>query len=377
MINKTKIIKSISLSFFCFLLALSFWYLLNNLFLWREGSILPDLILAFISFSLFFIFSMIYLVLTYNRKIVIVSSFFIVFSFLVFFLRKNGDWVGKWTIVSYLVSSIILFVVYNLTNKNILQDIKNSIIFHPAKSILKAGPVLLIVFALLFSVLFYFNFPLMNEKGEIVIKEILIEKISRPFGQIINKFIPIYNLDMNVNEFIILNSVIGLPFIQGEEELGSPIKMEKPSREIINYLSNKGISYSEEFNFMEILREDEEFRILYMEELEKMVPKANPILMLKYRKNLSENWGVDISSSDRMGEVYTRLINSKIAQIPENIRDLILILPAIALFGVLEIAFLILNFIYSFIGWVLLIIFYKSKFYHYRKITVEKEEIEL
>ncbi|GAG98835.1 unnamed protein product, partial [marine sediment metagenome] len=54
-----------------------------------------------------------------------------------------------------------------------------------------------------------------------------------------------------------------------------------------------------------------------------------------------------------------------------------LIFPAIALFGVLEIVFIILGFIYSLICWLLLIIFYKAKFYHYSKIKVDKEEIEL
>jgi len=76
-------------------------------------------------------------------------------------------------------------------------------------------------------------------------------------------------------------------------------------------------------------------------------------------------------------EVFTRLINTKVNEIPKNIIDLFLILPAIALFGVLEIISIILGFIYSFICWPLLIIFHKAKFYHYKKIKVDKEEIEL
>ena len=78
-----------------------------------------------------------------------------------------------------------------------------------------------------------------------------------------------------------------------------------------------------------------------------------------------------------MGEVFTALVNSKINQIPKNIRNLILTLPSIILFGILQVIFLVLNFIYSLIFWVLLIVFYKSKFYHYKKVMVEKEEIEL
>ncbi len=182
---------------------------------------------------------------------------------------------------------------------------------------------------------------------------------------------------MRVDEFIVLTSIIGLPFAQGEEEMRPPVDIEEISEEIINYLNSKGIYDLEEINFVEYLREDEEFRTLFIEEVKKLTSQANPYLMNKYRKNLSKNWGIEISDDDRMGEVFTRLANSKINQVPENIRNLILIFPSIVLFGILEVVFLVLNFIYSLICWVLLIVFYKSKFYHFRKIKVEKEEIEL
>jgi len=78
-----------------------------------------------------------------------------------------------------------------------------------------------------------------------------------------------------------------------------------------------------------------------------------------------------------MGRVYTQLVNNRINQFPERTKNLLLILPAVALFGIMQIAFIILGFIYSLFSWVVLIIFYKAKFYHYRKIEVEKEEIEL
>ena len=360
-------------------MAVIFWYTLNNLFLWREGRILPDFIYTLISFSLFFIFSVIYLLLVDDRKIVMLSSFFINFSFLVFFLRADGIWVSLPAIISYIILTFVLFGIYNLTNKNILYDRKNSIVFHPARSALKAGPALLIVFALLLSVLFYFNFPLMDKEGKIEIKEPLLEKLTKPFGGAINRYIPIYDMDMRVDEFIVLTSIIGLPFARSEEEgeMRPPVDIEETSEEIINYLNSKGIYDLEEINFIEYLREDEEFRALFIEEIKKLTSQTNPYLMNKYRKNLSENWGIEINSEDRMGEVFTTLANSRINQVPENIRNLILIFPSIILFGILEVVFLVLNFIYSFICWVLLIVFYKSKFYHFRKIKVEKEEIEL
>lgn len=197
--NKTKLIKSSCLSLFCLILALAFWYTLNNLFLWREGSVINDLLLAFLFFSLFFIFSMIYLLLVDNRKIVVIASFFMVFSSLIFLLRKNGTWVGIPAIISYSASTLLLFTAYNMTNRNILNDRKNSIVFHPGSSIAKAGPMLLVIFAILISVIFYFNFPLLNSEGEIEVEESLIELASRPFGSIINNFIPIYDFDMNVD----------------------------------------------------------------------------------------------------------------------------------------------------------------------------------
>ncbi len=179
--TKIKTVKSSFFSFFCFLMAILFWHLLKKLLLWQDGRVLLDLIYAFISFSLFFIFSVIYLLLIDDRKIVILSSFFITFSFLVFFLRIEGVWVSRPAIIVYVVLTFILFAIYNLTNKNILYDRKNSVVFHPAKSILKAGPALLIVLALLLSVLLYFNFPLMDKEGKIEIKEPLLEKLTKHF----------------------------------------------------------------------------------------------------------------------------------------------------------------------------------------------------
>ncbi len=375
--NNIKIIKAACLSFFCLLLSGAFWYFLNNLFLWRQGSIITDLISVSISFSLFFIFSMIYLLLVDNRKIIIISSFFITFSLLVFFLRRDGMWVEIYSIIGYTISALILFTAYNLTNKNIQHDRKNSIVFHAGKSILKAGPMLLVVFAVLFSVIFYFNSPLINDEEEIEVKESIVERLARPFGNIINNYIPIYYPDMSVDEFIVLSSMIGFPFAKGEEELIPPVNMEKPPERIANYLRSKGIYDLENLNLMEHLKGDEEFRVLFLEELKELTDQTNPYLMYKYRDNLSQNWGIELNGSDKMVTVYTRLLNSKINQIPPLLRNLLLISPSLLLFSVLEISFLILNFIYSFLCWIILIIFYKSRFYHYRKVKVEKEEIEL
>ncbi len=378
MTDKIKIIKSSCFSLFCLLPALAFWYTLNNLFLWREGSVINDLIVTFLLFSVFFIFSMIYLLLVDNRKIVMISSFFIVFSSLIFMLRINGTWVGIPAIIGYTASTLILFAAYNMTNKNILYDRKNSIVFHAGKSILKAGSMLLIVFALLLSVIFYFNFPLLDSEGRVVIEESLLETVSRPFGNLINDIMPIYDFDMSVNEFIMLTTILGLPFAQKEGvEIEPLINAEEPPEEVINYLESKGLSNFEEINFAEYIQEDEEFRDILLEELKKLSSEADPILLYEYRRNLSDNWGIKIGTDERMGEVYTRFINSKINQIPQKTRSLILIFPAIFFFGLLQVSFLILNFLYAFLCWAILIIFYKAKFYHYKKVEVEKEEIEL
>ena len=377
MADKTKIIKSSCLSLICFLLAILFWYMLKKFFLWQEGEVLLDLIYAFVSFSVFIVFSLVYLTLIDNRKIIYISSFFITFSFLAFCLREDGMWIDKVAIICYVIIVFILFVVFNSTNKNLIYERKNSIIFHPAKAILKAAPVIMIIFAILLSVIFYFNFPLMNKEGNIEVKEEYIEKISGPFEGLINRYIPIYDLDMTADEFIVLSTFLGLPFAQGEEELKPPADIEKLPEEIMRYLEDKGIYNLEEINLFEYLREDEEFRSMFFEEIKELTKEASPYLMDKYRQNLSENWGLELDSEDRMGQVFAGLINSKINEIPKKTRDLFLIFPSIALFGILEIAFIILSFVYSFFSWVVLIIFYKAKFYHYIKIAVEKEEIEL
>jgi hypothetical protein len=376
--NRIKLIKSACLSLFCLLLALAFWFAFNNLFLWREGSVITDLLVAFLLFSVFFIFSMIYLLLVDNRKIVIIASFFIVFSSLIFLLRRNGIWVGIPAIIGYSASTLLLFAAYNMTNRNILNDRKNSIVFHAGSSILKAGPMLLLIFVLLFSVIFYFNFPLLNSEGELEVEEPLIEMASRPFGSIINNFIPVYDFDMSVDEFVVLTTILGLPFTQKEGvELEPLFNMEEPPEEVVNYLKNKGIYNLEEINFTEYLREDEEFKNLLIEEIRRLVTEADPILLYKYRNNLSVNWGIKIGPDERMGQVYTRLINSKINQIPLKFLNLALIFPAVIFFGILQVSFLILNFLYAFLGWAILIIFHKARFYHFKKVQVEKEEIEL
>jgi len=276
--------------------------------------------------------------------------------------------------------AMLLFAFFNLTNKTLIYDRKNSIKFHTGKSLLKSGPALIVIFAILFSVLFYFNFPLLNEKGNIEIKEKQLEGVAEPVGGMISKFIPIpiYDLNMSADEFIVLSAFIGLPFIKEkeEEEIKPPVSLEEPPEGIINYFREKGIYDLEKVNFSDYMN-DEEFRKLFFEELKKLIPSADSYLMNQYRQNLSKNWSIEVDGSERMAEVYTKFINNKINEIPKKIIDLFLVIPSVILFGVLEICFLILNLIFSLIGWIILIIFYKTHFYHFRKVEVEKEEIEL
>lgn len=375
--TKVKIIKSVCLSLFCFTLAIFLWYWLREFFYWQEGRIILDLIYLMASLSIFVIFSLVYLILIENRKIVAAANFFMAFSFLIFFLRENGSWQNKIAIISYIVSSFIVFIILNSVNRNLLHDRKNSIVFHPGKSALKAVPTLMIAFAILFSIVFYFNFPLQNKQGDIEIKEEYLEKATKPLGGLINRYIPVYDLDMSIDEFIVLTSFLGLPFAGGEEELKPIIELDELPEEIVGYLKDKGIYDLEEINFMQYMSEDEEFRNLFMEEIKELTEEVSPYLINRYRENLSKNLGIELDSEDRMGQVFARFINSKINEIPKKTRDLFLIFPSIALFGILQIAFMILGFVYSFFSWVVLIIFYKAKFYHYIRIAVEKEEIEL
>jgi len=375
--TKAKIAKSVCLSLFCLMLAIFLWYRQREFFYWQEGGIILDLIYLIASLSLFVVFSLVYLTLVENRKIITTANFFMAFSFLVFFLRENGSWQNIVAVISYIVSSFIVFIILNSVNRNLLYERKNSIVFHPGKSVLKAAPTLMMALAILFSVVFYFNFPLQNKQGDVEIKEEQLEKATKPFGGLINRYIPVYNLNMSVDEFIVLTSLLGLPFAGGEEELGPLIELDELPEGVRGYLKDKGIYDLDELNLMQQMREDEEFRSMFFEEIKGLTKEVSPYLMERYRKNLSENWGLELDSKDRMGQVSAGLINSKINEIPKKIRDLFLIFPSIALFGILQIAFIILGFLYSFLSWAVLIIFYKAKFYHYIKVKVEKGEIEL
>jgi len=375
--TKAKIAKSVCLALFCLMLAIFLWYQIRQFFYWQEGRVILDLIYLMASLSLFVVFSLAYLTLIENRKIVATANFFIAFSFLVFFLRENGSWQNKIAVISYAVSSFIVFIILNSVNRNLLYERKNSIVFHPGKSVLKAAPTLMMALAILFSVVFYFNFPLQNKQGDVEIKEEHLEKATKPFGELINRYIPVYDLNMSVDQFIVLTSLLGLPFAMGEEEMRPLIELEELPEGVIGYLKDKGIYDLDKSNLMQQMREDEEFRNMFFEEIKGLTKEVSHYLVNRYRKNLSENWDIELDSKDRMGQVFARLINSKINEIPKKIRDLFLIFPSIALFGILQIAFIILGFLYSFFSWAVLIIFYKAKFYHYIKIAVEKEEIEL
>jgi hypothetical protein len=324
---------------------------------------------------------MVYLFLVSNRKIVLVFSFFAVFSFLIFFLKKEGMWVRMPAIIGYIIFCTILFGVINLTSSKLIYEVKNSVILHPAKAVSKAGSTILIVFAILFSMLFYFNFPLLDRDGNIQIKEDLIKNAGDNFESFAVKFfpLPIYDMEMSVDEFIIICSITGIPFIKSEEdeqEVKPLINLDKSSEAIKNYIRDRGMFSLEGINIMEYMREDG-FRGLFVDEVKRLTPTANIYLLTRYRKNLSKNWGIELEGEETMGTVYTRFLNAKINEIPENIKNLILIIPAFILFGVLEIAFLILNMIFSIFALVLFVILYKTKFYRYRKVQVEKEEIEL
>jgi len=217
----------------------------------------------------------------------------------------------------------------------------------------------------------------MDRDRNIEIEPEHIEKVSEPFGDIINRYLPIYYLDITADEFIILNLFLNLPFVQGEEEIEPPFDIGEIPPEIEGYLLGKGADNFEEIDLMQYLREDKDFRRLFIEEIKKIAGKAEPYLMGKYRNNISDNWGVEVSGDETMSVIYTRLINNKINQIPRGIKNLFLILVAASFFGLLQIGFTILGFIYSFFSCIMLIILYKAKFYHFEKIEIEKEEIEL
>ncbi|MBM3710109.1 MAG: hypothetical protein FJW61_06790 [Actinobacteria bacterium] len=318
-----------------------------------------------------------YLVLIDNRKIVLLSSFFVSFSILLFFLRESGKWAGRAAIIGYIVSAVILFIGFNSTNRNLTTERKNSIEFHPARVIMRGIPTLMFIFSILFSVIFYFNFPLMDKDKNIEVREEHLKKISEPFGDIINKYLPIYDLDMTADEFIILNLFLKLPFVQGEDEIKLPVDVEKIPEKVAEYLKDRGVYGLEEIDYMQYMREDKEFRNIFIEEIKKLTDKADPHLLDRYRLNLSENWGIELSGEEKMASVYTRLLNNRINQFPERTKSLFLILPVISLFGILQVVFTILGIIYSLFAWVAMIIFYKARFYRYRKIEVEKEELEL
>ena len=377
--TKTKFIKSLGFSVYCFLISLIFWYFLRNLFLWKEGSFFSSLVYVIISFSIFIIFSTVYLCLIDDRKIVTVSSFFITFSFLIFFLKKYGSWVSMPAIIGYMAVVLITFETFSLVNRNAVLERKNSILFHPGKAILSTVASLLVVFALLFAVAFYFNFPLKNKEGKIEINETILEKAATPFSDIIGNFIPVFDMNMTVDEFIVISSFMGMSFAkEGEEKEVKPlIDFDKPPEAIKNYLRGKGISNLEEVNLPEYLSKDEEFRKIFIEEIKKLASEVDPVIMEKNRENLSDNWGVEVTGDKRMGEVYTEFINNKINQAPKNIIDLVLIFPSLILFSLLEIIFFILRYIYSLLSWIVMILFYKAKFYHLRKVGVEKEELVL
>ncbi len=370
-------IKSSIFSLFILLVAAVFWYFLKELFMWQEGNIIHNLIYASIFFSILIIFSLVYLLLIDNRKIVLISSLLISLSFLPFFLRQNGIWVGKAAIIGYLISAFILLIGYSSANRNLISERKNSIKFYPQRTIMRAVPTFMIVFSILLSVIFYFNFPFMDKDRNIEIKKEHLKKISEPFGDMINRYLPVYYLDITADEFIILNLFLNLPFVQGEEEIEPPVDTREIPVEIENYLMDKGADNLQEIDYMQYLREDKEFRNLFIEEIKKLADEADPYLLGKYRLNISNNWGVEISGDETMDVVYTQLINNKINQVPEGIKNLFLILVAASFFGLLQVVFTILGFIYSFFSWLIIIIMYKAGFYHYRKIEIEKEEIEL
>jgi len=145
MSNKKNIVKSSISSIFIFLLAAIFWYFLRKLFLWNEGRINAGLIYAFIFFSIFIIFSLVYLILIDNRKIIIVTSLFVSLGFLFFFLRENNGWVSRAAIIAYIISAFILLTGYSTANRNLTAERKNNIKFYPVKIISRAVPAFMII----------------------------------------------------------------------------------------------------------------------------------------------------------------------------------------------------------------------------------------
>jgi len=374
--EKNKIIKSISFSAFCFILSVLMWYFLGKLFSW-EGNIIQNLVFSLIFFSIFIIFTLVYLTLTDNRKIVLLTGFFTSFSFLLFFLHRESRWESMAAIICYIAITFILFVMFNLTNKNLIDERKNSIKFHSGKVMAKAVPTFMIIFAILFSATFYFNFPLMDKGGNINLEGKHLEKLEKPFADFINRYIPIFYLDMTADEFVLISAYLHLPFTQGEEELPPIIGDDKIPAEIAQYLHDQGIYDIDAANIFEVLRRDKQFRDIFISKLPPLVEDVSPYILTKYRENLSQNFTIDLKGDEKMSEVYTTYINYKVNEIPKKTRDLFLIIPALTLFGVLEIIFIILGWIYSSLAWVVFLILFKAKFFRYKKVEVEKEEIEL
>lgn len=306
-------IKKIVFLLLIILIAIYFWGILILFFLNASLNFLILLIIGWIAFLLMILLS-VFLIdnrkLIYGVFIISVMGFFLFYNNLVnhnFFYYLLG------------VLGFLLFLIIGLELMFLEKKDRLKISF---KRTWKRGlPWIITSFALIISLVYYFNPLLKINQEEIIIPQEFFGVILKPASRLMGKTISFYDPEMTIDETLASNIIL-----QNKEE----VDIEKIPAELVNKINSNNLK---DLDINDLLKNPAIKDFLQSQLIQ---DTFNQRLILEQREQLSQSLGVELTGNETTEDVLANLVNSKINEfIGPNVKE-ISIGIAIALFLILR-----------------------------------------
>jgi len=349
--NKVKT-KHLIFSFLIILAAIFFWGYLSLFF---KAALLSHLFYLSLVWLVFLILYLLFIALVDNRNLIYLVFIISSACFFLFFYQD-------FDLFNYYLVGVLVFLLFLLIGTVIILNEKADRLKFSLRKIWKKGlPCVIIAFALIISLVYYFN-PLVNINQEnIEIPTEVFSFILKPASGIMGKLLPFYSPDMTVDQTLSSGLIL-----QGQSSLNmQDIPLEVMEKLDFNNLERLDINK---------LMQDPEISTFLKDQVSR--GSVNQSLLKQEREKLSETLGVELKGSETMDEILANLVNSKIDEFIGPYSKEVSIGIAVALFLILQLVgriFILLASILARIVFSILMLFKIAKIKEKQKIgeTVE------
>lgn len=304
--------KIFLLSILMLTIVIFFWWQLSIFF--KRNFTFKTFIYFLIDFLAVVILVLIFNLLIDNRKFAYISFLISAFSFFFFFPLNY----------LYLISQILLFLLFILSFEFIHQDLKNQLKISLRKTFSRGLAYLITGIVLSVSIIYYRNPILLLDQNEIFVSPYLVSILTKPIGFLIGGIIPNYSLDMTIDEFT-------LKTLESRNQF-------------------KG------FKFPKVLKEE---------------------ILKKQRKALSETLGMEIKGNETINVLLSKIINKFLRKYIRTYKKQINITIAVGLFLLLRLLGVIIGFFAIILSQIIFLILKRIKFLTIKKVFKEGEIIKI